>query len=170
MASKIVIIFLRLFIFIGMMFSISSKNLNYQPTLKTSGFLSSDHQVLFQKIGFYVATVQYQHVVIPIPLWETLQELQTISKEFGDQLKAIITNKDIFTEVKTALITSARARIAKIVKNIEDIIDSLPTPVKTDDWRNLWGCRKTYGHIQFLGNQPTRKRGWRELQKNQHHH
>jgi len=75
MATKILIIFLRLFIFTGMMSSINSKNLNYQPKLKTSGFLSSDHQVLFQKIGFYAATVQYQHVVIPIPLWETLQEL-----------------------------------------------------------------------------------------------
>ena len=126
MASKILIIFLRIFIFTGMISSINSKNLNYQPTLKTSGFPSSDHQVLFQKIGFYAATVQCQHVVIPIPLWETLQELQAISKEFEDQLKAIIKNKDIFTEVKTALITSARARIAKIVKNIEDIIDSLP--------------------------------------------
>jgi hypothetical protein len=108
------------------MSTISSKNLNYQQTLKTSGFPSSDHHVLFQKIGLYAATVQYQHVVIPIPLWETLQELETISKGFGDQLKAIIKNKDIFTEVKTALITSARARIAKIVKNIEDIIESLP--------------------------------------------
>jgi hypothetical protein len=126
MASKILIIFLRIFIFTGMMSSINSKNLNYQPTLKTSGFLSSDHQFLFQKIGFYAATVQYQHVVIPIRLWETLQELQAISKEFGDQLKAIIKNKDIFTEVKTALITSAKARIAKMVKNIEDIIESLP--------------------------------------------
>jgi len=65
MASKIIIIFLQLFIFIGMMPSMSSKTLSYQQTLKTSGFRSSDHQVLFQKIGFYVATVQYQHVVIP---------------------------------------------------------------------------------------------------------
>jgi len=126
MASKVLIIFLRIFIFTGMMSSINSKNLNYQPTLKTSGFSSSDHQVIFQKIRFYAATVQYQHVVIPIPLWETLQELEAISKEFGDQLKAIIKNKDIFTKVKTALITSARARIAKIVTNIEDIIDYLP--------------------------------------------
>jgi hypothetical protein len=92
MASKILIIFLRIFIFTGMMSSIHSKNLNYQPTLNTSGFPSSDHQALFQKIGFYAATVQYQHVVIPIPLWETLQELERISKEFEDQLKAIIKN------------------------------------------------------------------------------
>jgi len=80
MASKILIIFLRLFIFIEMMSSINSKTLNYQQTLKTSGFPSSDHQVLFQKIGFYAATVQYQHVVIPIPLWETLQEYKKSRK------------------------------------------------------------------------------------------
>ncbi len=87
MASKILVIFLRLFIFIGMMSSISSKNLNYQQTLNNSGFPLSEHQVLFQKIGFYEATVQYQHVVIPILLWETIQELIHISDKFGTQLE-----------------------------------------------------------------------------------
>ena len=57
MASKILI--LQLFFFIGMMSSINSKTLNYQQTLTNSGFQSSEHQVLFQKIGFYAATVQY---------------------------------------------------------------------------------------------------------------
>jgi hypothetical protein len=98
MASKIPVILLRLFIFIGIMSSISSMTLNSQQTLKTSGFPSSDHQVLFQKIGLYAATVQYQHVVIPIPLWETVQELIKISYKFGTQLKGMSKSKDIYVK------------------------------------------------------------------------
>ena len=46
-------------------------------------FASSEHQVLFQKIGFYAATVQYQQVVIPIPLQETIDSLVAMSDELG---------------------------------------------------------------------------------------
>ncbi len=98
MASKILKIFLRLFIFIGMMSSISSKSFNYQQTQANSGFQSSDHQVLFQKIGFYAATVQYQHVVIPIPLWETIQELIKISDNLEKQQQQISKSKDPYAK------------------------------------------------------------------------
>jgi hypothetical protein len=94
MASKILIIYLRLFILVGMMSSINSKTFNYQQTLTNSGFQSSEHQVLFQKIGFYEATVQYQHVVIPIPLWETIQELIKISDNLKKQQQQIDKSKD----------------------------------------------------------------------------
>ena len=51
MASKILIIYLRLFI--GTISSINSNALNYQQTLdKVPKFASSEHQVLFQKVGF----------------------------------------------------------------------------------------------------------------------
>ncbi len=122
MASKILKIFLRLFIFIGMMSSINSKNLNYQQTLMNSGFQSSEHQVLFQKIRFYAATVQYQHVVIPIPLWETIQELIKISDNLGTQQQQIGKSKDTYTKDKANLNESARKRIAKVINNINDII------------------------------------------------
>jgi len=59
---------------------------------------------MFQKIGFYAATVQYQHIVIPISLWETIQELIKISDEFANQLKAMNKSKDIYAKVKTTLI------------------------------------------------------------------
>ena len=82
MASKILIIYLRLFIFTDMISSISSKALNYQQTLdKIPKFASSEHQVLFQKLGFYAATVQYQHVVIPIPLQEIIDAMVAMSNE-----------------------------------------------------------------------------------------
>ena len=85
MASKVLIIYLRLFIFIGMISSISSKAFNYQQTPEhlMPRFASSEHQVLFQKIGFYAAMVQYQHVVIPIPLQETIDSLVAMSDELG---------------------------------------------------------------------------------------
>ena len=120
MASKILI--LRLFFFIGMMSSINSKNLNYQQTLMNSGFQSSEHQVLFQKIRFYAATVQYQHVVIPIPLWETIQELIKISDNLGTQEQQIGKSKDPYAKDKANLNESARKRIAKVINNINDII------------------------------------------------
>jgi len=126
MASKIVKIFLRLFIFIGMMSSINSKTFNYQQTLANSGFQSSEHQVLFQKIVFYAATVQYQHVVIPIPLWETIQELLKISDNLEKQQQQIGKSIDPYAKDKANLIDSARKRIAKVINNIKDIIESLP--------------------------------------------
>ena len=126
MASKILKIFLRLFIFTGMMSSISSKSFNYQQTQANPGFQSSDHQVLFQKIGFYAATVQYQHVVIPIPLWETIQELIHISDNLEKQQLQISKSKDPYAKDKIYLIDTARKRIAKVVDNINDIIESLP--------------------------------------------
>jgi len=94
--------------------------------LKSSGFPSSDHQVLFQKIGLYVATVQYQHIVIPIPLWETIQELIKISDKFKTQLEEMSKSKVVFAKVKSTLIKSSRTRIAKVINNINDIIESLP--------------------------------------------
>ena len=96
MASKVLIIYLRLFIFIGMISSISSKAFNYQQTPEhlMPRFASSEHQVLFQKIGFYAATVQYQHVVIPIPLQETIDALVEMSDKLEDTAK-IKTNPEI---------------------------------------------------------------------------
>ena len=126
MASKIIKIYLRLFIFIGMMSSINSKTFNYQQTLANSGFQSSEHQVLFQKIGFYAATVQYQHVVIPIPLWETIQELLKMSDNLEKQQQLMSKSKDQHAKDKANLIDSARKRIAKVINNINDIIESLP--------------------------------------------
>jgi len=108
-----------------MMSSINSKNLNYQQTLTNSGFQSSEHQVLFQKIRFYAATVQYQHVVIPIPLLETIQELIKISDNLGTQ-QQIAKSKDPYAKDKANLIESARKRIAKVINNINDVIESLP--------------------------------------------
>ncbi len=88
--------------------------------------MESDHQVLFQKIGFYAATVQYQHVVIPIPLWETIQELNHISDNLEKQQMQISKSKDPYAKDKIYLIDTARKRIAKVVNNINDIIESLP--------------------------------------------
>jgi len=88
--------------------------------------LSSEHQVLFQKIGFYAATVQYQHVVIRIPLWETIQELIQISDELGKRLQEIAKSKDPYAKINTNLIKTARARITKAINNIDNIIASLP--------------------------------------------
>ncbi len=96
MASKIPKIYLQLFIFIGMMSSINSKNLIYHQMLMNSG--------LFQKVGFYAATVPYQHVVIPIPLWETIQELIKISDNLGTQQQQIAKSKDLYAKDKANLI------------------------------------------------------------------
>ena len=146
MASKILKIYLRLFIFIGMMSSINSKNLNYQQMLTNSGFQSSEHQVLFQKIGFYAATVQYQHVVIPIPLWETIQELIKISDNLGKQQQQIAKSKDPYAKDKANLIESARKRVAKVVNNINDIIESL-----TEDLRHTkWMVGEIFGSVGTL--------------------
>jgi len=108
------------------MSSISSKSFNYQETQANPGFQSSDHQVLFQKIGFYAATVQYQHVVIPIPLWETIQELIHISNNLEKQQQQISKSKDPYAKEKNYQIDTARKRIAKVVNNINDIIETLP--------------------------------------------
>jgi len=35
-------------------------------------------------------------------------------------------SKDVYAKVKSTLIKSARTRIAKVINNIEDIIESLP--------------------------------------------
>jgi hypothetical protein len=90
MASKIFKLNILLVIF-GLISSINSKSVTYQQMLGKPGFLSSEHQVLFQKVGFYAATVQYLHVVIPIPLAETIDSLVKMSDELGqyqkDQLK-----------------------------------------------------------------------------------
>ncbi len=109
-----------------MMSSISSKNLNYQQMPNNPGLLSLEHQVLFQKIGFYAATVQYQHVVIPIPLWETIQELIHISDKLGHKQEQIAKSKDPLAKINTNLIKPARSRVAKLINNINDIIESLP--------------------------------------------
>jgi len=117
-----------------MMSSISSKILNYQQMLNNPGFLSSEHQVLFQKIGFYMATVQYQHVVIPIPLWETIQELIHISDELWHRQEEIAKPRDPLAKINTNLIKSTRARIAKLVNNINNIIESLPEDQQLIKW------------------------------------
>jgi len=134
MASKILKKFLGLFIFTGMMSSISSKNHIYQQTLTNSGFQSSEHQVLFQKIRFYAATVQYQHVVIPIPLWETIQELIKIFANLGTQQQQMSKSKDPYAKFKATLRESARERIAKVINNINDIIESLPEDQRLTKW------------------------------------
>lgn len=126
MASKILIIYLRIFIFIGMVSSITSKNLNYQQTLNMPGYASSEHQVLFQKVGFYAATVQYLHVVIPVPLTGIIESLVKMSNELGqyqqDQNKA----GNPMAAINGAIIKKARSRIANLVNKIYAIIDSLP--------------------------------------------
>ena len=126
MASKILIIYLRIFIFIGMVSSITSKNLNYQQTLNMPGYASSEHQVLFQKVGFYAATVQYLHVVIPVPLTGIIESLVKMSDELGqyqqDQNKA----GNPMAAINGAIIRKARSRIANLVNKIYAIIDSLP--------------------------------------------
>jgi hypothetical protein len=90
MASKILKLNILLII-LGLISLINSKSVTYQQRLNKPGFSSSEHQVLFQKVGFYAATVQYLHVVIPIPLAETIDSLIRISDELGqyqkDQLK-----------------------------------------------------------------------------------
>jgi hypothetical protein len=151
MASKILKIYLRLFIFIGMMSSINSKNLNYQQMLTNSGFQSSEHQVLFQKIGFYAATVQYQHVVIPIPLWETIQELIKISDNLGKQQQQIAKSKDPYAKDKANLIESARKRVAKVVNNINDIIESLTEDLRLTKWM-VWEIFGSVGTLMGIFN------------------
>jgi hypothetical protein len=127
MASKILIIYLRLFIFIGMISSINSKAFNFQTTQDhLPKFTSSEHQVLFQKIGFYAATVQYLHVVIPIPLQETISSLVAMSDELGRYQKEQNKPGNPMAAINGHLIKAARTRIAKVVNNIYAIIDSLP--------------------------------------------
>jgi hypothetical protein len=52
----------------GLISSINSKSVTYQQTLGKPGLS-----------GFYAATVQYLHVVIPIPLAETINLLVQMS-------------------------------------------------------------------------------------------
>ena len=122
MASKI----LKLNILLGLISLINSKSVTYQQTLNKPGFSSSEHQVLFQKVGFYAATVQYLHVVIPIPLAETIDSLVKMSDELGQYQKDQLKIQSPMANINGALVKSARTRIAKIVSNIYAIIDSLP--------------------------------------------
>ena len=122
MASKI----LKLNLLLGLISLINSKSVTYQQTLNKSGFSSSEHQVLFQKVGFYAATVQYLHVVIPIPLAETIDSLVKMSDELGQYQKDQLKIQSPVSSINGALVKSARTRIAKIVSNIYAIIDSLP--------------------------------------------
>ena len=127
MASKILIIYLRLFIFIGMISSINAKSFNYQQTQdQVPRFTSSEHQVLFQKIGFYAATVQYQHVVIPILLQETIDSLVAMSDELGKYQQDQNKPGNAMAAINGPLIIAARTRIAKVVNHVYAIIDSLP--------------------------------------------
>ncbi len=57
MASKIFKLNILLAV-LGLISSINSKSVTYQQMLGKPGFLSSEHQVLFQKVGFYAAAVQ----------------------------------------------------------------------------------------------------------------
>ncbi len=122
MASKI----LKLNLLLGLISLINSKSVTYQQTLNKPGFSSSEHQVLFQKVGFYAATVQYLHVVIPIPLAETIDSLVKMSDELGQYQKDQLKIQSPMANINGALVKSARTRIAKIVSNIYAIIDSLP--------------------------------------------
>jgi hypothetical protein len=122
MASKI----LKLNLLLGLISLINSKSVTYQQTLNKPGFSSSEHQVLFQKVGFYAATVQYLHVVIPIPLAETIDSLVKMSDELGQYQKDQLKIQSPVSSINGALVKSARTRIAKIVSNIYAIIDSLP--------------------------------------------
>ncbi len=94
--------------------------------LSKPGFSSSEQQVLFQKVGFYAATVQYLHVVIPIPLAKTINSLVQMSDELGQYQKDQLKIQSPVSSINGALVKSARTRIAKIVSNIYAIIDSLP--------------------------------------------
>jgi hypothetical protein len=80
----------------------------------------------FRKLGFYAATVQYLHVVIPIPLAETINSLVQMSDELGQYQKDQLKIQSPVSSINGALVKSARTRIAKIVNNIYAIIDSLP--------------------------------------------
>ena len=110
-----------------MISSINSKAFNFQTTQDhLPKFTSSEHQVLFQKIGFYAATVQYLHVVIPIPLQETINSLVAMSDELGRYQKEQNKPGNPMAAINGHLIKAARTRIAKVVNNIYAIIDSLP--------------------------------------------
>jgi hypothetical protein len=110
-----------------MISSINSKAFNFQTTQDhLPKFTSSEHQVLFQKIGFYAATVQYLHVVIPIPLQETIDSLVAMSNELGRYQQEQNKPGNPMAAINGHLIKTARTRIAKVVNNIYAIIDSLP--------------------------------------------
>ena len=110
-----------------MMSSMNAKSFNYQQTQdQVPRFTSSEHQVLFQKIGFYAATVQYLHVVIPIPLQETINSLVAMSDELERYRQDQSKPGNPMAAINGHLIKSARTRIAKVVNNIYAIIDSLP--------------------------------------------
>jgi hypothetical protein len=123
MASKILKLNILLII-LGLISSINSKSVTYQQTLNKSGFSSSEHQVLFQKIGFYAAMVQYLHVVvIPIPLAETIDSLVRMSDELGQYQKDQLKIQCPVSSINGVLVKSARTRIAEIVSNIYAIIN-----------------------------------------------
>jgi hypothetical protein len=125
MASKILKLNILLII-LGLISTINSKSVTYQQTLNKPGLSSSEHQLLFQKVGFYAATVQYLHVVFPIPLAVTIDSLVRMSDELGQYQKDRLKIKSPVSSINGALVKSARTRIAKIVSNIYTIIDSLP--------------------------------------------
>jgi hypothetical protein len=80
MASKIFKLN-TLLVVLGLISSINSKYVTHQQTLGKPGFSSSENQVLFQKVGFYAATVP------PCgPLAETINSLFQMSDQ-KDQLK-----------------------------------------------------------------------------------
>jgi hypothetical protein len=116
-ASKILKLNILLII-LGLISSINSKSVTYQQTLNKPGFSSSEHQVLFQKVGFYTATVQYLHVVMPIPLAETIDSLVKMSDDIGQYQKDQLKIKSPVSSINGALVKSAQTRITKIVSNI----------------------------------------------------
>jgi hypothetical protein len=114
MASKI----LKLNILLGLISSINFKSVTYQQKLNKPGFSSSEHQVLFQKVRFYSATVQYLHVVILIPLADTIDSLVQMSEELEQYQKDQLKIQSPVSSINGALVKSARTQIAKIVNNI----------------------------------------------------
>jgi len=89
--------------------------------------------------------------VIPIPLWETIQELLKISDNLEKQQQQIGKSKDPYAKDKANLIDSARKRIAKVVNNINDIIESLPEDQRLTK-RMLDGIFGSVGNLMGMFN------------------
>ena len=122
-----------LFTLISLATLADSKTINFQEQAITDVpdyTTPSEHQVLFQKIGSYAATVQYLHVIIPINIDRTIQQLVRTSDELGrqDQANHQVDTQQLFKpEIVTGrIISKARTRIAKLVGQLYDIIDVLP--------------------------------------------
>ncbi len=88
--------------------------------------------MLVQKVGFYAATIQYQHMVIPIPLGGTIRELFKMSDEIGQYQKEQTRFKNLMANINGDLVKSSWTRFgfAKLVNNIYAIINLLPVDLQ----------------------------------------